>query len=306
MSSIKCVVIFLGAVALFATPSHAYATRSFASGSLSSLLLLSIASPLPLFFAIAAKTKQTYYEVLGLTQDASLQDIKKAYRKLAVQHHPDRNIGNEEDATVKFREIGEAYEVLSDEKSRKQYDKMLKYGGSDAEDGGYTFNWSTGGGGSRDRREFKHRDPFAQFNDVFKNDPFFAEARKSMNDLFDKHFSSFASETNKKDENTGGFWNTLKQFMPDINIESEVTMGESTSRTSRSYSNNRKRGGGGSRSTYTSRSTSTTIENGKRVVVQTLEKDGNRIEEKYVGDTLIERKINGLKQDIGRIDQGEF
>jgi hypothetical protein len=50
-----------------------------------------------------------------------------------------------------------------------------------------------------------------------------------------------------------------------------------------------------------SRSTSTIIQNGQRITVQSLEKDGNRIEEKYVGNTLIERTVNGRKEDIGRI-----
>lgn len=77
--------------------------------------------------------------------------------------------------------------------------------------------------------------------------------------------------------------------------ESSVTMGGSTSHTSRSYSNSR------TTSSYTSKSTSTTIENGQRVTVQSMEKDGNRIEEKYIGKKLIERKINGHKQNIERI-----
>lgn len=243
--------------------------------------------------ASSAKSK-THYEVLGLKQDASLKDIKKAYRSLAVQHHPDRNLGNEEEATIKFREISEAYEILSDENSRRQYDKMLRYGGAGGASG-------FAGRGNNARGDFKHRDPFAQFNDVFKNDPFFAEARKSMDDLFDHHFSSFAREADAGKESQrnsgggGGIWNTIKRFMPDIQIESSVTMGGSTSHTSRSYSNSR------TTSSYTSKSTSTTIENGQRVTVQSMEKDGNRIEEKYIGKKLIERKINGHKQNIERI-----
>lgn len=283
----KLAILLLGLASL--------ASVSALASSLSSLLLLSIAPQ-----QMAAAKEKTHYEVLGLKQDATLQDVKKAYRKLAVQHHPDRNLGNEEEATIKFREVSEAYEILSDEQQRRQYDKMLKYGGAGGS-GAHTFNWSTGGGGARRRHEFKHRDPFEQFNNVFKNDPFFAEARKSMDDLFDKHFSSFASETGKEAE-SGGLWNTLKKFMPDIQIESSTTINGKTTHTSRSYGNNRRSSG----STYTSRSTRTTIENGKRVTIQSMEKDGNRIEEKYIGENLIERKINGLKQDIGRIDQGEF
>ena len=181
---------------------------------------------------------------------------------------------------------------------------MLKYGGTGGADGS-NFNWSSGGGDNRETRGFKHRDPFAQFNDVFKNDPFFADAFKSMDDLFEKHFSSFSTEYEKKAQEGfgGGIWNTLKKFMPDIQIETEVNTGGKATRTSRTYSNTRSRGGS---SSYTSRSTRTIIENGHRVTIQSLEKDGNKIEEKYIGNKLIERKINGLKQDVGRIDQGEF
>ena len=97
--------------------------------------------------------KKTLYEVLELpqAQDATLKDIKKAYRRLAVKHHPDRNLGNEEAATVKFLEISEAYEVLSDEDTRREYDRALK-GGFGHGDGGnmkWSFGDSGGGGGGR-------------------------------------------------------------------------------------------------------------------------------------------------------------
>ncbi|MEN8231798.1 MAG: J domain-containing protein [Thermodesulfobacteriota bacterium] len=62
-----------------------------------------------------------YYEVLGVKKDSSAQDIKKAYRKLAMKYHPDRNKGNKE-AEEKFKKISEAYAVLSDPEKRKQYD----------------------------------------------------------------------------------------------------------------------------------------------------------------------------------------
>jgi len=62
-----------------------------------------------------------YYEVLGVNKDSSTQDIKKAYRKLAMKYHPDRNKGDKE-AEEKFKKISEAYAVLSDPEKRKQYD----------------------------------------------------------------------------------------------------------------------------------------------------------------------------------------
>jgi molecular chaperone DnaJ len=67
--------------------------------------------------------KRDYYEVLGLQKDASKDDIKKAYRKLAIQYHPDKNPGNKE-AEEKFKEATEAYEVLSDDQKRAAYDQF--------------------------------------------------------------------------------------------------------------------------------------------------------------------------------------
>ncbi len=67
--------------------------------------------------------KRDYYEVLGVAKTAANDEIKKAYRKLAMQYHPDRNPGNKE-AEEKFKEATEAYEILSDEKKRSQYDQF--------------------------------------------------------------------------------------------------------------------------------------------------------------------------------------
>jgi len=65
-----------------------------------------------------------YYKILGISRSASEQDIKKAYRKLAMQYHPDRNSGKEEWANEKFKEINEAYAVLGDPEKRGQYDRF--------------------------------------------------------------------------------------------------------------------------------------------------------------------------------------
>lgn len=67
-----------------------------------------------------------YYQVLGVSRDASPDDIKKAFKKMAVKYHPDKN--KEEGATEKFKEIGEAYEVLSDSEKREVYDRFGKEG----------------------------------------------------------------------------------------------------------------------------------------------------------------------------------
>ncbi len=69
-----------------------------------------------------AATKRDYYEVLGISRDASPEDLKKAYRQMALKFHPDRNPGDEE-APKRFKEAAEAYEVLSDTEKRQRYDR---------------------------------------------------------------------------------------------------------------------------------------------------------------------------------------
>jgi molecular chaperone DnaJ len=80
--------------------------------------------------------KRDYYEVLGVARNASEQEIKSAYRKMALQHHPDRNPGNKE-AEEKFKEAAEAYAVLSDAQKRAQYDRFGHAGIGSASSGGF-------------------------------------------------------------------------------------------------------------------------------------------------------------------------
>ena len=96
--------------------------------------------------------KQDYYEILGLTRTATADEIKKAYRKLAVKYHPDKNPGDK-DAEEKFKEISEAYEVLKDDKKKAMYDQY----GPEA--------FAGGSGGSQYQGGFQ--DPFDLFREVF-------------------------------------------------------------------------------------------------------------------------------------------
>ena len=84
--------------------------------------------------------KRDYYEVLGVQKNASKDDIKKAYRKLAIQYHPDKNPGSKE-AEEKFKEATEAYEVLADDRKKAAYDQF-GFAGVDGMGGGQTHDWS--------------------------------------------------------------------------------------------------------------------------------------------------------------------
>ena len=88
--------------------------------------------------------KKDYYEVLGLQKGASENDIKRAYKRLASKHHPDKNQGSKE-AEEKFKEINEAYEVLGDEQKRAAYDQ---YGHAAFEQGGGAGGFGGGFGGA--------------------------------------------------------------------------------------------------------------------------------------------------------------
>ena len=87
-------------------------------------------------------SKRDYYEVLGLSKGASAEDLKKAYRKMAMQYHPDRNPGDST-ADEKFREVNEAYDVLKDEQKRAAYDRFghaaFEQGGGAGGGGGFGF-----------------------------------------------------------------------------------------------------------------------------------------------------------------------
>ena len=88
-------------------------------------------------------SKRDYYEVLGITKGAQEAEIKKAYKRLAMKHHPDRNKDDKEAAEKKFKEIQEAYSVLSDSQKRQAYDQF-GHAGVDGSAGG--FGGGFGGG----------------------------------------------------------------------------------------------------------------------------------------------------------------
>jgi len=104
-------------------------------------------------------TTRDYYEILGVDKNASESDIKKAYRKMAMKYHPDRN-ENDPEAERKFKEASEAYEVLKDPQKRQRYDQFGHSG------------LGSGGFGGQDFQDVSFEDIFSRFSDIFGSDIF--------------------------------------------------------------------------------------------------------------------------------------
>ncbi|MBW3534348.1 MAG: molecular chaperone DnaJ [Gemmatimonadetes bacterium] len=119
-----------------------------------------------------ASSKRDFYEILGVNEKASQDEIKKAYRKLAKRHHPDAN-AEDSSAPDRFKEIGEAYSVLSDPEKRKQYDQMRRLGafgmGARGRPGAGAAGGAGPGGGFQGSFSFEDLRDFGGLGDIFSS-----------------------------------------------------------------------------------------------------------------------------------------
>jgi len=152
-----------------------------------------------------------YYKILGINKNATTDDIKKAYRKLALKYHPDKNKGDKE-AEQKFKEISEAYEVLKDPDKRRKYDNLgssyynFKQTGGHAED----FNWSDWF--TKGQTRTKTDRPFSNFGDFFSSGG-------SVSEFFEKIFGDGFSSRQKA-------YTKTKQKGADLKADLNITLEE--------------------------------------------------------------------------------
>jgi len=150
-----------------------------------------------------------YYQILGLSKSATREEIKRAYRKLAHQHHPDKAGLNGE---AKFKEINEAYQVLSDPQKRANYDR---FGTADVGGG---FNWGQTGDNARDYREWGAQDPFGGGSD--NQGGFGFNFGGGLGDIFENIFGQAFSQVQTE------LSITLTQAVLGVEIDLAITSGE--------------------------------------------------------------------------------
>mmetsp|Transcript_17362 Transcript_17362/g.37595 ORF Transcript_17362/g.37595 Transcript_17362/m.37595 type:complete len:254 (+) Transcript_17362:37-798(+) len=252
---------------------------------------------------------KTHYDVLEISKEATLLDIKKSYRRLALKHHPDRNNGSAE-STEKFKEISEAYTILSNTANKRQYDMSLKCPSSKSQSNVSEASTTSSQGIS---------DPFQQFDDLFRNDPFFHSAFEDLDEQFAKRFDT-SKDDNRDDLNDytndvgplfccgGGSAakrqpkkNPWTQWIVDkLGIEMSVTSYSHEADGSVLATSYMSKPGKSS----TNKKTRTYVEDGRQVTIMSMEKDGNKIEDKFVGGDLVERRVNGSLEPTSRVAAG--
>ncbi|XP_022076319.1 dnaJ homolog subfamily B member 6-like isoform X1 [Acanthochromis polyacanthus] len=262
-----------------------------------------------------------YYQILGVRMDASADDLKKAYRKLALRWHPDKNPENKEEAEKKFKELSEAYEVLSDANKRSIYDHYGKDGltGSNGGRGNHFHNgehfhepFTFRNPEDVFREFFGGRDPFADFfgADPFSDDPFFSSGRQQQNRASRNRtsgsffggfvgFPPFGAGFSPFNPGFGSFgsMSTMGHMSHMGHMGHMTTMGNLggggfTSFSSASFGG----GGGGSMGNFRSMSTSTKIINGRKITTKRIVENGQERVEVEEDGQLRSLTINGKEQ----------
>lgn len=246
-----------------------------------------------------------YYRILGVPKTASESDIKKAYRKLALRWHPDKNPNNKEEAEKKFKEISEAYEVLSDKEKREVYDC---YGKSalNGNGGGNDFAFNNFGPAFhftfRSPMEvfaefFGGRDPFQDFfgNSGFR-DPF--DPFGDMGDPFFQRVGSSRSRQRNEGQNRVQQYPRQQMMAPQSDFFGGFSSFFSGFPSHGGFSMTSSTFGGMDGGNFRSSSTSTRYQNGKKIVTRKVMEGGQETVTVEEDGALVSQTVNGVPQAI--------
>ena len=265
-----------------------------------------------------------YYQLLGVDKESDEATIKKAYRKLALKWHPDKNPDNKEEAERRFKSISEAYDVLSDAEKRRIYDRYGKEGltgpapGGGGQGGGggqhgFSFNFGGGRGGG-----FHFRSADEIFREFFEHDPFGDDI---LADFFGGGFGRPRGQQQRQGHSVGrrmdpfgmmggfGGFGGMGGFGGGGDghggfggghggafSDSFFNMGGGGGFSSSTSFSSSGGGGGGS---FKSSSTSTKIVNGRKVVTKKVVENGTETVEVYENNVLTKKTVNGVPQLTG-------
>ncbi|XP_030054535.1 dnaJ homolog subfamily B member 6 isoform X1 [Microcaecilia unicolor] len=237
-----------------------------------------------------------YYDVLGVHRHASPEDIKKAYRKLALKWHPDKNPDNKDEAERRFKEVAEAYEVLSDAKKRDIYDKYGKEG-------------LNGGGGSHFDNPFEYGFTFRNPEDVFREffggrDPFSFDF---FEDPFEDFFGNRRGQRGNRSRNSGSFFSAFGGFPGFGGSFSPFDTGFTTSFGSLGHggftSFSSSSFGGSGMGNFRSVSTSSKIVNGRKITTKRIVENGEERVEVEEDGQLKSLTVNGMANEEAFIEE---
>jgi len=252
-----------------------------------------------------------YYQLLGVEKDSDEATIKKAYRKLALKWHPDKNPDNKEEAERRFKNISEAYDVLCDAEKRRIYDRYGKEGLTGPAPGGgqggggqhgFSFNFGGGRGGG-----FHFRSADEIFREFFEHDPF-------GDDILADFFGGGFGRTNRAHRSQNNVSRRMDPFGMMGGFGGFGGMGGfggggHSSAFSDSFFNGGGAGGfssstsfstgGGGGGSFKSSSTSTKIVNGKKIVTKKVVENGTETVEVYENNVLTKRSVDGVPQLAG-------
>lgn len=251
-----------------------------------------------------------FYELLEIEKTATDDQIKKAYRRLALKWHPDKNLSNKSQAEEKFKLISEAYEVLSDKDKRRKYDQLGRAGLSNGH--GHS-SYSSQNGYSRFSEDFLNRqfhfhnpfDIFEQFMSHFGMDDDFGFGLNPFEDLHSRHHrfgntnsSSSSSRRDPHRQQMALFDNMFPSMRMSVFNHDPFfhDFGQHHNGTVSSF--NISFGNGNSRPVSKKTTKSTKIINGRRVVTTRVEENGQTTETIEEDGKLTSRKVNGVLQAI--------